>query len=330
VAFTARRGNDVFLVEDGREDQVYGSINLLGLRSKTRALYYTVYDDQKEKHFLVDNGVRTELVAPETRALELANGSLVTFGTGSLSVDGRRRTVDFDPFHGGSWGFLDGRLCFISSRQDGKYMVIGTEEVGPFQSVGSVVLDPISQDVGFIAETKNGMNYVYRNTKMIAEFTTRVGGLSLGRSEGSYACIVSLESSDYAVVDGKVGKFYSEINGLVVNKNRTRVAYAAGIRQYTMCIVLDGEEGKEYQQVSNPVFDPTGSVVAYAAKSKDGWRVIVGTKESESFEDIDEICDDPDFQRYWKRLKFSDDGTSVSFGALRKNHLLWVVLFLDT
>lgn len=103
-----------------------------------------------------------------------------------------------------------------------------------------------------------------------------------------------------AVMNGKEGKRYGEIDDLVFSPDSRKLAYVAADNGKRF-VVLDDKEGIPYDYVWSPTFSPDSQKLAFIARRD--WKNIVvvmdnnGEKESKSYDWIDSFAFSPDSQK---------------------------------
>jgi WD40 repeat protein len=68
--------------------------------------------------------------------------------------------------------------------------------------------------------------------------------------------------------NGRKGKIYDEVYGLVMSPDGSRIAYRTENWKGGSCVVVDGIESKKYEYVTDPVFSPDGKHVVYSTSDE--------------------------------------------------------------
>jgi hypothetical protein len=127
------------------------------------------------------------------------------------------------------------------------------------------------------------------------------------------------------VVNGKHGKFYDAIGGLIFSPDSAQVAYAAKT-DVTWAAVANGKEGKSYDGIRRLAFSPDSRRLAYLADSGEKMVFVVDGVEGKPYASIVEAdaikllhsCKD---EVYWdayyieKPFLFSPDGQRAAYVA---------------
>lgn len=100
--------------------------------------------------------------------------------------------------------------------------------------------------------------------------------LLFSRNGGGVAYSVETNDKVHVVHNGRAGKQYDAVGGIVLSPDGRRIAYG-GLVAGKWRMVVDGAEGAEFSTVRAPLFSPDGRHVAYQAMSGEKWYLIVDT-----------------------------------------------------
>jgi Tol biopolymer transport system component len=173
------------------------------------------------------------------------------------------------------------RIAYLASRKglDGKadstFYVLDGQEIGSFKRIvtGSFVFSPDSQHSAFV----------------VASDSDTVDQIRL-----------------IAIIDGKGGKEYEDLNSAQFSPDSRRFAFQArrGDRWYA---VIDNNEGVGYEIVRGLQFSPDSSKMAFIAARKGQWFPVIDNVEGKSYAGI---VDRP--------FSFSANGKHMAFEAQRE------------
>lgn len=114
------------------------------------------------------------------------------------------------------------------------------------------------------------------------------------------AYLAQVDRKVHVVHNGKAGKFYENIENLVLSPDGQRVAYAAfSVNKWRM--VVDAVESSPYDELGPPAFSPDNKHVAYEAKMGDKWYIVSGEKKSSGS------------VSYYAKPEFSADSQKIVF-----------------
>jgi hypothetical protein len=123
---------------------------------------------------------------------------------------------------------------------------------------------------------------------------TRLGCLPEGLDDDRFtvatnsrhiALVVTTDSGQAVIIDGRRGHWYESIGRLELNPNGT-FAYAA-IRAGEAMVVRDGREGEPCRSVGALVYSRDGKYLAYPARQADDrWTMMVNGSEAATYEQV--------------------------------------------
>jgi roadblock/LC7 domain-containing protein len=127
------------------------------------------------------------------------------------------------------------------------------------------------------------------------------------------------------VVNGKHGKFYDAIGGLIFSPDSQQVAYAAKSDD-KWTAVENGTEGKAYDAISRLTFSPDGRRLAYLADANVKKVLVVdgaeekpyaSIVEADSVKQVHNCQEDACWDAYYieNPIVFSPDGKRVAYAA---------------
>jgi WD40 repeat protein len=284
IAFTARRyvkgDTEYVLLIDGREADVFknsGSWSMSFTADSRRVIYGVEID---KRHVMRETSI---------------DGSTPT-------VDHRHgpalMTVGF--FFGGG-----GQLGYIAKDAEAKQFVFydGKEETLHFNKImqHNLRLSADGKHLAYTAEPSSFRHVVVLDGKQSREY----GGLDGDLVEGSLAqspdgrrsgYVVKQRNQQVAFIDGKEGKPYRSISGIVFSPDSKRVAYLAAGAGKAMAVV-DGQEISGFEKVGESVFSPDSKSVAFWAEAGKRQFLVINGQKQKAYDDVDTPWFSPDGKR---------------------------------
>jgi len=157
------------------------------------------------------------------------------------------------------------RLAYGAVREGKCYLVVDSEEFGPFDDLG----------------TRTGYRFTADGTRV--------------------ACVALVDDALRVVLGDKQGPPHYDVGDLVFSPDGRRMAYTARQEENgPWRVVVNGKEQKPYDSIGDGSlrFSPDGNRIAYSAQQQSRWLAVVDGVEGELHDGVAEMQFSPDSGRF--------------------------------
>lgn len=196
-------------------------------------------------------------------------------------------------------------LAYVAGTLDKKNFVVLDGEEGPdgFSGIGDPMFSPDSKQIAYQAWDSNSKKeVVFLNQEKIGEYERIAGMIDLRffvfSSDGKRMGFIGGNGNkELAVVDGKEGKYYNYVGGLMFSRDSQHFMYNASFGNKRF-IVKDATEIAESNNLETAIFNPDFSRTACIYKEGDKKYVVVDGKPGKQYDNITELKFSPSGKRF--------------------------------
>ncbi len=234
---------------------------------------YALKIDGKEREVFKESPAWSLTFTPDNRRVVWGESVDNKYQMRETSVDGSEPRIErkhgpalltMNFFYGSG-----GQMGYIAKEPEGKFFVVydGQEHSLRFKELTKVLLSADGKHLAYTAEPESFRRVVVKDGQPSQVY----GGLDADYVKDSlilspdgqhWAYAIKQRNDRFAVLDGKAGKAYRDVDKLTYSPDSQHVAFRAALGN-KLLIVVDGREGPGYDELGPPIFSPDGKSVAY-------------------------------------------------------------------
>lgn len=224
-------------------------------------------EEGKEKH---ENFSRGMIFTPDSKRIVYGVKIGEEYRAREKNLDGSERQERQHGLRGNFFRGPAGQVGYVAYAGDKQFVYYdGKEDTNRFDEIQYLVVSDDGKHVAYVAEPSGFDDVAVINGqpgKVYGGFDDIIKGSLRLSPDGSRAGYLVKKSREaYVVLDGKDGKPYSGVMGLIFSPDSKRVAYTA-ISGDKWLTVIDGQEGAGYDALGTPGFSPDSKSVVNGAK----------------------------------------------------------------